>query len=363
MRRFILLSILFFFTMACGTSPTAFITNTAQPIYRVITRTNINQLVLLHSWPVDTTLPNRSSKIWFSDSNQFIVPTSEASEDGIQSFEVSNFLTTWFAQTGSSQATIVANDQVITYRAGLLFFNKQGEEIETLKANDPCNEGSASHMTDIPGTDLIITGHWHYGDITASYGSSRLLVWDKMQDSCKELLQEFTGGIFSLSASYDGDYISYSVITSTVVTASDQLIAGSTTHIYDMNGNKETCHLVGIKAEFNRQNQLALYDIKKGIINLITPSDCAIQKSFSVDDVLTVITFHPSGDILAGSSGETVEFWDVNSGEKIEEVNIDASEINLPYLGFSPDGRFLVVTKDKSSSTEGQVMLWGIPGN
>jgi hypothetical protein len=86
MRRFILISILFFLTIACGRTPTAkvvlskpsatlpmplrtptrtttstpnptgFITNTAQPIYSVITRTNINQLELLHSWALNTFL-------------------------------------------------------------------------------------------------------------------------------------------------------------------------------------------------------------------------------------------------------------------------------------------------------------------
>jgi WD40 repeat protein len=275
-------------------------------------------------------------------------------------------LTTWFVLTDSSEATIVSNDQVITYLAGLLFLNKEGDEIQTIIAdekNTNCNEGSASHMTDIPGTDLIVTGHWHYGDITASYGSSRLLVWEKKLKSCKELLKEFTGGLSSLSASYDGGYISYSVITSTVDTVSGELIAGSTTHIYGLNEKKEICHLVGYESEFNRKNQLAVYDIKKGVVNLVTPSDCTTQMSFVVGSELRVIEFHPSGDILAGSSGKTVEFWDVNSGEKIEEVNINDSEINLPYLGFSSDGRFLVVTKDKSSSTESQVMLWGIPGN
>jgi hypothetical protein len=343
---------------------TPFVIETQPPSYQVINEENGSKLTLLHQWDVENIF-YRITTFWFSDSNQFIVPTRRASMDGIQSFEVTNFLTTWFAQTGSSEATTVTNDQVVTYQAGLLIFNKQGVEVQTLKVrekNSDCNEGGASHMVAIPGTDLIITGHQHNGDITTSYGSSRLLIWDKMRDSCEELFEDFTGRISSLSAGHDGDFISYSVITSTINTTGDQWIVGSTTHIFDLKNNRETCHLNGFLSLFSNDNRVVVYDTREDAISLSTPLDCVTQLKFKTEIDLLSLAISPTGDLLAGASENHLIMWSLRTGKKIHEITFEASLNSWPLLGFSPDGRFLVLTNE-TSSTECQVMLWGIPDN
>ena len=337
--------------------------------YETIDEKNAGQLTLLYQWDVEDVFSfNPNTTLWFSDSHQFIVPISAVTTAGfrIQSFEVDKITPTWFIKTDDREITIDDADQVITYLAGLHIYNKQGLEIKIPEANDYCSETVASQIVAIPKTKLVITGHQHYGDITNSYGMSRLLIWNKDANSCTELLKEFVGRLSSLSISYDGRYISYSVITSRI-DSNNELVAEATTYVYNMNLGKETCHLVGLNAQFNRQNQLAVIDSpEQRMISLISPDDCMTQLKFRDEIGVSAVTFNPSGDLLAGESSEGIlDIWNIKTGEKLYEIDLHTSIINSPFIGFSPDGRFLVTTKDAapSSAEKDKVMLWGIPEN
>lgn len=336
------------------------------PSYKVIDQSNVSQLILLHEWAVEH-ISYPANTLWFSDSRQFILPVRESTRSGIQSYEIEGFAPGWFTPVDYSENTIDETDQVIIYLAGLHIFSKLGEEIKIPEAKNYCGETIASQIVTIPGTNFVVTGHQHYGDITSSYGTSRLLVWDKNQNSCSEFLKEFVGRVTSLSASQDGHYISYSVITSRTA-ADGELVADVSTYIYDVSLQKEICHVSGFDGRFNNQNLLAVYDPKEGILSLVTPATCASQKKFYVGRDLSAFAFNPGGDLFAGildlggiSSVNMLEVWSSNMGEKLHEIIIQG-HASLPLINFSPDGRFLITTKDKTSPTEkSKVMLWGIP--
>jgi len=338
-------------------APTQVITNTPVPLYKVIDKKNLNQLVLLYQWDVEGLYFYRSANFWFSDSNQFIVPNS----GGVQSFKVDSFTPIWLLKSLNSDFTIDENDQVLINLRGLQIFNKQGVGIQTIRTNKFCDgeEPVSNYIAAIPGTNLVVTGHQ---DSSSDFGlndsyddKARLLIWDKSKNSCSELIKQFDGFLSSLSASYDGRYISYSVIIKTTNPAK------AVTHLYNLDLQKETCELVGTSSMFNRQNQLAVYNPREKIISLITPSDCMTQIKFNVGaEVINAFTINPSGELLAGITSNKIRLWDVQTGEKLREIDPEGHILSI--IGFSPDGHFLITAKRADSLAEkDKVMLWGIP--
>jgi len=326
-----------------------------------IDKNNVSRLILLRQWELENVFGGGTT-FWFSSSDQFVMPASKGSVNGIQSFDVDDPTPTWFVQTHSLEATVDDNNHVITYWQGLHFFDKNGAEIQTIKTNDNCGENVASHIVAVPGTNLIITGHQDsISDFGLNYNVddiSSLLIWNKDTKSCSELHQGFAGRLWSLSASYDGRYFSYGF---RVKDPSNGLLQ-SIVKIYDLSLNREICSLPGLDAQFNRLNQLAVFDPGEGTISIITPGDCIMRMAFNSDIVPLTFSFHPNGDLLAGAAANTVELWSIKTGQMLHEFDLQASLANLPLIGFSPDGRFLVITELKKSPSEMDIVtLWGIP--
>jgi WD40 repeat protein len=74
------------------------------------------------------------------------------------------------------------------------------------------------------------------------------------------------------------------------------------------------------------------------------------------------LTFDPSGNILASASSTNLVLWETNTGDKVKGFNFHTSIISLDLFGFSPDGRFLLISSDfDKACCVNTIMLWGIP--
>jgi len=336
--------------------------NKAMPIPALaIDKNNVSRLILLRQWELENVFGGGTT-FWFSSSDQFVMPASKGSVNGIQSFDVDDPTPTWFVQTNSLEATVDDNNHVITYWQGLHFFDKKGVEIQTIKTNDNCEENVASHLVAVPRTDLVVTGHQDsISDFGLNYNVddvSSLLIWNKDTGSCSELQKGFAGRLSSLSASYDGRYLSYGFGLKDPSNGAWR----ATVKIYDLNLQREICSLAGLNVQFNRLNQLAVYDPEGRTISMITPMDCETKIKFKVEIVPSTFSFHPNGDLLAGAAESIVDIWDIKTSQKVHEIDLETSLANLPLIAFSPDGRFLVITKLKNSPSEmDTITLWGVP--
>jgi hypothetical protein len=327
------------------------------PSFAVISQNNLDQLIILRQWYVDNLFLYRSANFWFSDSKQFLIP----SYNGIQSFAIDNNTPLWSLDSLNLDFTVDEKDQIIINLNGLQIFNRHGAKIQTIQTNKFCDvaEPASNYIIAIPDTKLIVTGQQ---DTSSDFGlnqmsddKARLLIWDIGKNSCSELIKQFDGYLTSLSASYDGSYISYSVIIMT----SDPI--ETNTHIYDLNLHKEVCNVVGSRSVFSRQNQLAIYGPRDGTISFIDPVDCVSSMKINVGSDLDSWVFSPNGTLLIGIFSDSINFWNIQSGEKLHEIN---SVGNITLIGISPDGRFLVTAKRGTSPAEkDSVILWGIPGN
>lgn len=333
------------------------ITEMPFPLYQPISRENITQIILLHQWRIEEVFTNHAT-IWFSDSSQFVMPVRKASVYGIQSFRINDFNSAWLTQSDSTVVTVDMSDQVLTYLGGIHVFDRQGIEIQTIPTNTNCQENIASFIVAIPGTDLVVTGHHDsfsdFGLYDDSQDRSSLLLWDTRHHTCASLWKEFAGRLWSLSASYDGRYIGYSFGVRDPATWEWQ----STVIIYNLSLQTETCRLVGDIVQFNKQNQVAVYNAPEGTMSVISPLDCTIESQFSSDPIkIFTFVFHPNGYLLAGASESIVGIWDIRTGELLHTLNV----LNLPLVSFSPDGRFLVTTVSRMSPAgSDKIMLWGI---
>jgi WD40 repeat protein len=345
--------------------PVGTITSSSTPAispYNVpITKENIDELTLLNKWNVENILPFNVTNFWFSDNNYLALPIRNKSMDGIQAFRVADFSKQWFIQIDSFISTI-EKDHVFVFLRGLHVFNEQGETIQYLANNDLCQEGEASHIVIIPESNLVVTGHQNYGDITNSYGTSRLLIWNIQQSTCKELVKEFPGRLQSLAVSKDGRYLSYSVLTSQINPQDDSLIANLTTKIYDLQENQEICNIKGGYGLFINFQDFLVYSPKDKEIFLANRTNCKIKKSYPTDLELMTLQVNPGEDIFMGSSDSSIGFWDLDTGEKIYNIALPSDQSYLALVNFSPDGKFLMTTQnDPSMNGQDQVMIWGIP--
>ena len=329
------------------------VTDTPAQSSKIIDPKNLAQLSILKQWDVEGVSYYESNNFWFSDSKQFVVINS----DGLQSLKVDDLTPTWFIKSFTLDFTINENDQVLFNLRGLNIFDRQGAELQTIHAKSLCDvtERAANFIVAIPGTNLVVTGiQDHYDENNVGYDKARLLIWDVSKNSCSELIK-FDGFLSSLSASDDGRHIGYNVVIKT--TGEKKFI----TRIYDLTLRKEKCELnVGFAVCFSSQNWLAVYDSKEGMVSLVTLDDCAYKLKFSVgSEIVYGFAISPGGELLAGVTDHAIRFWDVQTGEKLRELDPGK---NQSVIGFSPDGRFLVtVQKGASSADKDIVMLWGVP--
>jgi hypothetical protein len=335
-------------------TPTQAVTVSATPYSKIIDETNLERLALLRQWDVDDVyFTYQSGNFWFSDSNQFILPLGAKSPTvGLQAFDVNKPTPLWSYQSLQSDFTINDYDQVILNLEGLTILDTQGIEIRTIRTNKMCDFYSkpSVYILTITGSDLVITGQQDsYSDEKA-----RLLIWDTNKNSCTELIEQFDGFLSSLSASDDGHYISYSTVQTTIEPPK------FTTMIYDLDLRKEKCELDGgFLTHFTAQGQLIVYDTgDDGTFSLIKPTDCTTERDFNAGtEILNAFAISPSGELLAGITDHALHFWDVKTGEKLHVIEMEEPILNI--IGFSPNGQFLVISKDIDSYD--QVMLFGIP--
>lgn len=339
-------------TIPSSLTPT--ITITPKPSYAVIQEQNVNDLEKIYEWDVDNLFNFGTTSFWLPDSNQFVLPIQKGSIGGIQSYGIDNFAETWFSNVDQPvPLTVDTDNAIITYLNGLHIFNGEGREIRTISTKDNCGKASAAYIIPRPKSNLIITGHqdsWS-GGLNYDLGDKASLIkWDKTSNLCFNLVPLINGVLFSLSISPDGHYLGYSF--------GDRSEPSSRTYtkIIDLDSQKETCQLTGLFSVFNPQNHLAVYNVDDSTISFISPSDCREQDKLKLNDNVRIYTlsFSPSGELLAGTSKNSLIIWNIKSGTKVKEIDI--AEYSIPIIGFSPDGRFLVI----ADNYDHKVILFGI---
>ena len=331
-------------------------TNTVTPTFEVIDTQNIDKLTLLHTWEADEVSILGDSIPWALNGNEFLLPIRRNSVWGIQLYNADNFTEEWFVEAEPGMITINSNDDVFTYSLSLEVIRNNGQERISI-ADDNCPDRRADYIVNVPNSNLLISGII-VGEEWQDKGTfSYLQEWDVNQERCLGTFQKFAGWLFSLDASSDGKYLSYSAARM----IND--VYQEDTWLYDLEFRSIMCDLAGSQSKFSRSGELLVYERINNQITRYDPSNCELLGEFNIDIDLSNFAINPDGNVIVGGN-DSIALWDVQSGLKLKTIDAIGENINWPSLGFSPDGRFLVTTTSRSSPIEKEkIMLWGISEN
>lgn len=109
----------------------------------------------------------------------------------------------------------------------------------------------------------------------------------------------------------------------------------------------------------NDKTVVELWDVQSKKLAAAQPA-----KGRSIDGsalfVMSQIAFSPDGSKLATITKQTIEVWDVKTGELAQ--TLQGHEKDVTGVWFSPDGRFLVSTGEQQSSADkeaaGELFIW-----
>ncbi len=333
---------------------------TTPTTFQIITTDNLNDISILREWGItEIGYLGENYNLWFSDSRRFVLPSSE----GLLAFNAYESTTAQIRPKYIvSPLDVNQDDSIYYYENGIYKIDTDGNEVFIGMDSNTCDFTSADSVKALIGSDNAITSHWSGGDIFDSYGSSTVLIWNLIEKTCQHLIKPLTGWVQSLSLSPDGRYLSYNVTTSKTNIEKD-LIPESTIYSYDLTLQKKICNIQGRYSAFNSESQLVVVGTPdQNIVSIVSPQDCIPEIQFDKDIDITSIALHPDGNILAGVSDSIIAFWDIYNGKKIYELNLPVPAHFSSLLNFSPDGRFLLTSKGKTTTEEKEyVILWGIP--
>jgi WD40 repeat protein len=211
--------------------------------------------------------------------------------------------------------------------------------------------------------------------LVCAYFPGTLIVWDTQTGRRKRLIESSDTGFGDVAFSPDG---------TTFVTGPGNLAQGpasGTITFWDAKTYKATGKIVsnGIVQRVNfspdgkslavvsyldtgsdtDKNVLQLWDVQSRKPSAIQPA-----KERSIDGsalfVMSQLAFSPDGNRLAAITKQTVEVWDVKTGELVQTLR--GHQKDVTGVWFSPDGRFLVSTAEQQPSADespvGELVIW-----
>lgn len=342
---------------------------TTTPKYDVIDISNVSRIQYIRSWDIYGLAISpyiwSGVSIWFSNSDQFVLPIEKVGQVGIQSFKVEGYSGNWFVDTEVYNALDINNDEVFTYQNGLVILDKEGRETQRITDDGNCSSLSFPPplMLAIPGNNQVVSGFAFYNKFTDTFDESLIVLWDRNQGTCTKLIEKIPGWLWSLTIDKGNRYLTYSIINNFIDPKDGEYKSLEKIFLYDMSLGQELCSIDYFgEILYSPQNHLVINDHIDGSLVFIEPKDCSKIWQLDINTVFTSFTINPSGELIFGAIGNTVQIRDVDDGRLIHEITLDVNP-NEPIqkVSISPDGKFLVWARDRSSPTElGQIILFGV---
>lgn len=117
-----------------------------------------------------------------------------------------------------------------------------------------------------------------------------------------------------------------------------------------------------IEVSDDYQTVVELWDVQSKKLAAVQPAkDRSIGGSLL--NVMSQIAFSPDSKFLATSTKQTIEVWDVKTGEAMKTLQSPQGDITSVW--FSPNGRFLVSTDERKLSADkepvSELIIWSFP--
>ncbi|HEY0380370.1 MAG TPA: hypothetical protein VGC87_25885 [Pyrinomonadaceae bacterium] len=211
--------------------------------------------------------------------------------------------------------------------------------------------------------------------LVCAYFPSTLIVWDTQTGRRKKVIEPWKTGFGDVAFSPDGTMFVTGPGNMTAETAA-RTITFWNAKTYRTTGKIVSAGSVqSVKFSPDGKSLAVVSDVETGegssktiveLWDVQSKKPAAVQpaKGRSIDGsalfIMSRVAFSPDGSRLATSTKQTVEVWDVKTGELAQTLR--GHEVDVTSVSFSPDGRFLVSTGERQDSAEttppGELVIW-----
>lgn len=296
-------------------------------------------------------IENINDIAWLPDNTSFVVTFIENDIGGVRLYNTKSPYEIWSTNTGMAFGVTISPDGQ-RFAISPYFDFVQIRDIATGKVSvDFSNEkncGADLNILFSPDGGTIITtraggGHGYPYE-------TRISSWNTAKEKCIGEIIEDEGWLSDISINHDGKLIVLSL----------SRIAGkenNQVHIWDLHTKQIICEISGDFVEFSPVNNFfATVNWTNKDIELWDAENCTMIQKIGTDIQPTSLAFHPNSQLLA-SGGESIQIWDINSGELVSEMTGLPNEVQ--ELSFSPDGRYLLsVSPGQSFGEKATLTLW-----
>jgi WD40 repeat protein len=211
--------------------------------------------------------------------------------------------------------------------------------------------------------------------LVCTYFTATLIVWNTQTGARKKVIELGKAGFGDVAFSPDGtmfvtapgnitqeprsirfwDAKTYKVIAKLESAGHAQSVRFSP-------DGKSLAVVTDIESSDSDKTILELWDVQSKKLAAVQPA-----KGRSIDgsalNVMGQIAFSPDSKLLATSTKQTIEVWDIKTGEVIKSLQSPQGDVTSVW--FSPDGRFLVSADERKVSADKEpvsyLTIWSFP--
>jgi WD40 repeat protein len=208
--------------------------------------------------------------------------------------------------------------------------------------------------------------------LVVTYFTATLIVWDTQTGARKKVIQLGKAGFGDVAFSPDGTMFATAPGNITQEARSIRFwdaktykVIGkieSAGHVDSVNfspDGKKLAVVTEIESSGDYKTILELWDVQSKKLAAIQPA-----KGKTIDgsalNVMSQVGFSPDSSKLATISKQTVEVWDLKTGEVVQ--TLQGHQKDVTSVWYSPDGRFLISTAEQQPVADkppvGELIIW-----
>jgi WD40 repeat protein len=197
-------------------------------------------------------------------------------------------------------------------------------------------ESGANNVVFAPQNDIVAFGT----------GNHTVSLWNTTELRPVKILEGHTADVSTLSYSHDGTLIATAGFDHTI-------------RLWDADSGTQIALLqnlpsIVVDLAFHIRNRLLVY---QDVSHTVSIWDVQRDQSEPIATSAVDFSFSPDGALLAVSTGEEIQFWDVQERELLHSIEVNTYELSINSTG----SLLAFIDRTNNSEEVGSIEVWGIP--